>query len=367
MQNKILNLLNEAQRRKYSFLLFRQALADQELPTSKGWDGLREKFTSEIEIYKNEPEKIDKTYKSLLQIFENFIDFNHKAVYIFQLTKDESDDLKIALDSNLAQENEVREEVSGIYPMTLNEDRLIELSNRQDDPLIIKKSTFKNLHTYRSTVFSSDVLRIELDRDETKEHIDNEFYDTFESIVGYKLQHHQTLDQIVFDDKTYKMYLFIDMGLLRTTTKSDQVAAKYLSLLNNILKPKNIPFMHKRIQLDNKIQELYNDYSHNSKVMELNHHTSTNSTKQEKMKNNKDLRNELYHKGGYKSIDSKSELFYIKMAYEMSPEKSSSLFLTIPGSLRNNNWNNRAILENCQSQEDIDFLIKKLIYSIQSV
>lgn len=363
MENKILNLLNESQRRKYSFTLFRQALSNQSLPTSNGWDGLQDKFIGEFEIYKDQPDEIEKIYHKLLEVFENFIDFNHKAVYIFQLSENQSNDLKQALDASLAKKNEIRDEVSSIYPMTLEEDRLIELSRVQADPIIVEKSNIRNLHTYHSTIFSSDILRVELDKEETAELINDEFYDSFESIVGYKHQYHQTIDKIIFDDESHKMYLYIDIGLLRTTTKSDQVAAKYLSLLNILLSPKNIPFTHTRLPLVDKIQELYNDYSYNSKVKELNHHTSTNSTKQEKMRNNKDLRDELYHKGGYESIDFKSELYYIKITYEAND--TSKLDLTIPGSLRNNNWDNRAILENCQSQQEIDFLIEKLIYTIQ--
>lgn len=362
LKEKVEQLIDEAQRRKYSFTMFRQALNNVTLPTSNGWKPLKEKFLEELNLHKDNYEEQLKIYSSLKDIFESFINYNHKAVYLYQLSKDEFNDLKSAIDSYLSANDSVRDEIAEIYPMTLEESRLVELHDTYKIPIIVKYNSDNNKHTYHSTVFSSDVLRVELDGEMSAGYIDDSFYESFESLVGYKSQYHQTIDKIILDSENNRLYLYIDMGLLRTTAKSDQIAAKYIHLFNQLIEPKKIPFELKGVSLVTKIQELYNDYSYDSKVKELNHHTSTNSTKQEKMKNNKDLREELYHKGGYESIDFKSELYYIKIGYNISLD--GSLDLTIPGSLRNNNWDNRAILENCQSQEDIDFLITKLIYPI---
>lgn len=359
--HKSIALLEDLEKRKVPFRQLQKLLTQFELDNGPGWMPIKQKWCETFTANKNNLPKLEENYQSLVHIAEIFAKYNNKTIYIFKLEKNDVEQFEKLLNDLYSETGSIKDKINQYLPLSLPESEIEQIIKQNtSEPFFISKEEKNNKIIIQSVTFNNFQVRVEVENDDLIDQINQDYSEIFDTIIGYKSEYNQASDMIILDKKYKKLYLCIDNNLPQSMMKCDLVAAEYIKLLQ--FKLPSYQFRYQRLSLVEKVRELYSDRTYESCVVELNHHTSTNSNKKEKMSNNKDLREEEYHNKGYESIDFNSELYYIKIIYKV--RKDVVLELTIPGALKNTNWDNRAVLNGCTTLQDVELLLDKLIFTI---
>lgn len=363
-----IKILKDMELNFISFRLVQQRMNQEGIAAGQGWEKTYEKYENFFSSLENHTSLsgdetlliAEQTYNKLVDILQSIRNFNNKAIYAFNVPSNILSQLISTLTTTIQNPDSLTKSFIDIYPLTASEDILLKARNK-NLPLILTEGKF-NPFTYfsMSTVLETNKKR-DLDSSEIQSYIDPQLSDKFSGFFAYKTQLSQSSDFLYIDLTNNLLLLVIDFDIINSLNKADEVVSKYIAFFAKKMKLNARSTMFQPIIFDDKIQKLYDDKTDNSIVTALNHRTVQKSNRHEKTASRLDLRDDIYHSAGTKAVGNTLDMRYITV--ELSPIKNTDFFLTltIPGSFRPTNYQNRIIAGNCQSLDNITYLLDKVI------
>lgn len=351
LKQEIIEILDSLQKRTNTFSfrkLVQPLIKKNSLLNGRGWEEIKEKYNKidgnftleDLSDHKNK----------LLNIYKKSIKFSSCGVMIYEIDKEKISDIEKTLKTTPSSLFLKK------FPYPLSEDALKKMDGGKSQLVKIN-----NNEEYLSLIFCYRRIYKEREKIDPKEIMDLDL--KYSEIYGIKTGYAQAFDKVLFDKKTGYVYFCIDKCIDQNLT-NQEISFKTSEYIRFITEESelDIKSFQKPINFFPLIKEFYNE--NNGIVTELNHITSTNSKKNEKMNSGKpeDLRQELFHKGGVKEV-ANTDIYLIEKKWESSHNIGSPTILLSGQAtqiyLTNPQLNHAFISDYC-FLSDLKFLLDKL-------
>ncbi len=342
-----IDLLLALQNQKISFTLFRNALKNENIPTSQGWEKTIKKITEDIS---SNPE-----YKKKIQrIYSNLILYGSKIIKIYK-------------HDNTKKINEILKTYEVIKTSPFYKKFPLPLDNS-----LLKSETlpptlvYNNNNEHITTLIFCSKYTIN-----TREKIDDNYlsddlerdHGIYTEVIGIKESNIQLFDIIIIDNELEHIEFRMDGAQFLTLDSVNNRLIKFKKILEKLISQKT----DSTFQLSNTtnffplINKLYKE--EDGRVKSLSHSTETAGIHNGRARGNKtDVRKDIFQSTGVSAIDEING-FAINKNWD-STTGNGQIALTIPGTLTINSSPNPVIdiayILNCACHDDYSLLFKKL-------
>lgn len=345
--------LNE---RKVSFSLFRNALHQNDLAASMGWDRTIDKL---VEYLKSE--KTAKKYaRGLQDVYVDLTNNGNKLIRVYRLLGN-YDEIVGFFKSDILEQDTLYDDR---FPLPLAHDDLVAA------PLDISCVNFYELEGSKIWfIFCSKqyVVEKEILPDDALKELVVEDYGNFDEIFGVRRRAVQLFDVVCIDKKNSTIEFRMD-GLDVQRTKDIEKRLQFLETkIFQIFESSfdlNATFSGP-INFFSAIQKLYS--SPDGRISEIGHTTTSAGVHNGKMRTKQlDFRDDGYHLGGVSKVEALNPHMLSK-CWD-SPSRYGYVQLVIPGTVALTSTNNPTIdisyILHCASDMDYDFVMNKLLESL---
>lgn len=309
-------------RTRITFPLMQEYCALQGLPTSVGWDKLQGKLEEEARHSKKRSLEID---NALAVIYRKTIPLGERAIRFYKLEAEAVVPVRNYLKGLKPEESPFTEK----YPLPLTEAALKRVRSG------LHLCEVSSSDTGVSLVFCGKRLveeRVDRTRDEINEEALRRFgWDDYDEFVFIKRRYVQSYEVVRLDTTNKLIDIRVEQHVgIDTGNSLHQLQSK----VNDLLATKfNANYQQvSAVNLFPAIKKLY-DAASEGVVAELGFTVDTGSAKHEKMRNNLDLRKELFHTGGKKAVGGVITPYRIAVRWN-DPNHRVSEEALLPGSIR---------------------------------
>ena len=356
LREKCVLMLAVINERKYAFpfrKIIQPYFKKHGLPGGNGITAMEKKYhdVADNELLKNHLE-------ILVEVYQNSILYGVSGVMFFQIKKELVEDIYQKSLSRISTESPYTNK----FPFPLTELELKEINS--SDSYLLDIDDLSDFYCLRFCHRRYQKVKEKVTDEEAKK-LDV----TYEEVYGLKTTYSQAFDRVFINKNTGDVFFCIDKNTENELTEYDisYKVEEYRKFLEEMYTPtKNEPqLLQAPTNLYPAIKKFYD--LEEGEVIELNHLTSTNSNKAEKMRvvrgGNQDLRVENFHQGGLKNI-TRTSMFLIKKQWT-SQSKTAKASIYLPGGHSQTMSETGgqlayAIFEGCATQEDFFFLFEKL-------
>lgn len=354
LKQEINDILEGLQKRAPTFSfrkIIQPLLKNNSLLSGRGWLEIKEKYNEFAGIdEKTTTETLNEHKKKLLNIYKKSIIFGSSGLMIYKIENSIIEEIEKSIETDkesLFFKN---------FPYPLSEDELKKIPNgesqlvkiKSDDDFLSLIFCYRRVYKEKETIDASVITNVSLE---------------YSEIYGVKAGYTQAYDKVIFDKKTGYVYFCIDKCIEQNIT-SQEISFKTSEYIRFITKKTKLETnaFQKPENFFPLIQDFYNE--EDGIVTELNHITSTNSKKNEKMTTGypEDLRNELFHKGGLKEVTN-TDIYLIEKKWP-SPYDIGLPTILLPGQATqiysSNPQLNYALISGHCFLSDFKFLLEKL-------
>lgn len=344
--------LNE---RKVSFSLFRNALHQNELAASMGWDRTIDKL---VEYLKSD--KTTKKYaRGLRDVYVDLTNNGNKLVRVYRLLGD-YDEVVDFFKNDIVEEKTLYDDR---FPLPLAHDDLVAA------PLDISCVNFFDIDEKIWFIFCSKqyVVEKELLPDDALKDLVVEDYGAFDEVFGVRRRAVQLFDVVCVSKENSILEFRMD-GLDVQRTKDIQrrlefLEAKIFQVLEKSFDMRST--FSGPINFFPAIQKLYS--SPDGRISEIGHTTISAGVHSGKMRTKQlDFRDDRYHLGGVSEVEALNPHMLSK-CWD-SPSKYGYVQLVVPGTVALTSAENPTIdisyILHCASDIDYDFVMNKLLESL---
>ncbi|WP_223466791.1 hypothetical protein [Pseudomonas sp. GL-RE-26] len=344
--------LNE---RKISFSLFRNALHQNDLAASLGWERTIDKLTEHL----NSP-KTSATYATGLEAVYVDLTLNgNKLIKVFKLLGD-YDELIKHFSMELVEKKTIYDKR---FPLPLEHDDLVAA------PLTLSCADYYTTEDRSSFVFCSKQYVVEkeiLPAESLTDNAQNDYGD-FDEIYGVRKRAVQLFDVVCVDRESGTLQIRMD-GL--DVQKTKDIERRLLILESKVLQVIEAAFdvtkiISGAINFFPCIKKLYS--SGDGRIAEIGHTTDSAGVHRGKMRTKQhDFRDDTYHAGGVAGIVELNPHMLSKCWN--SPSRQGYVELVIPGTVALTSSANptidTAFVLSCASDIDYDFVMDKIFESM---
>lgn len=314
--------LEKLRRRNMNFTILRSALTYSELPTSRGWGDLMDKYAA-LQLAAMQAA----SYAQKLEaIYNANIEWGDKAVQLAQFTDAMKPLLALIPEKTLVPEHVL----TTPFPSPVSDGELQRLPLQPNFVCAIKNDTRTGITLY----FYSrgyDTEREEFDVAEMNDAVSMQRFQGYDHVVAYRQTPFLRIDSVFVDTRNYRIEFRVDATKLRTTDRLIE-ALKLLKdcfrkLLKNQVNEEWAKIQFTLVNFFPKIEQIYNDT--NGKVVQLGHNTAAGAINHGKMRGlTGDLKQDPSHIASMTA--SSTEKFAIQKAYSYYND-SSTVHLSILG------------------------------------
>jgi hypothetical protein len=344
--------------KRISLSTMRAYCRERNLPTSRSWTDLEDKF---IELIKNNTREGERIKNELESIYRNTLTIGPRAIQIFRLADDiVAEDFYTSLETAAIDHSPFL----ASYPKPIKYDELDSELDENDPKLTHIETTDHSV----TLTFCSRRLVEEKDR-RTSSQIGDEAilkfgWQDYDEFILIKKKLVQTYEIIHFNKTNRTLEIRVEDF---PGVKSDTVFNALQTKINKIYEKNNPsadPIVLKlAINFFPAIHALY--ASEEGLVTELGFTTLTGSAKHEKMRGNKDLRNELFHVGGKIAVHGEITPFRISIRWPHTDPDREPEEVLLPGSVRLLGTGmpvlNHVVLKGCHTESDMQAVVKRLV------
>lgn len=315
----------ESIKKRTSLPVFQAHCRMHNLPTSKSWDGLKEKINEEIS---RDPACKKEIESTLENIYKETLSLGKRAVKIFKIEKEKSEQVFITL-SNLKPDTSP---YLKNFPHPVDSS---DLANLSDDAYLCETNTSAK-ESIVTNIFCSKRVFIEKEerkREEIGNDAINKFgWQNYDEFIFIKRKHSQCFEYVRFNQETSLLEIIVEERSGSDTseafnliqTKINSIFANIDSLDIRLINPVNF------FPAINAIYQCATE----GIIAELGFTTLTGSAKLEKMRTTKkDLREEEFHLGGKDAIRGALTPFRVAVRWNV-PGQTLQEEALLPGSIR---------------------------------